>query len=125
MEIKKIFMAEIKDLYKFFKNKKILITGHTGFKGSWLSVWLLKIGCDVVGIFRISQSCNITHSRTIYTSFFYKSIVNKYSNNLTNDYCAVFLRSWILTLKFLIIYILDSQDFQLPMELLPFLIYVF
>jgi len=33
-----------------FKNKKVLITGHTGFKGSWLSTWLLKLGAEVVGI---------------------------------------------------------------------------
>jgi CDP-glucose 4,6-dehydratase len=32
-----------------FKGKKILITGHTGFKGSWLSIWLLSCGADVVG----------------------------------------------------------------------------
>ena len=33
----------------YFKNKKILITGHTGFKGSWLSIWLLKLGAEVAG----------------------------------------------------------------------------
>jgi len=33
-----------------FKNKKVLITGHTGFKGSWLSTWLLRLGAKVVGI---------------------------------------------------------------------------
>lgn len=33
-----------------YKNKKVLVTGHTGFKGSWLSVWLLKLGAHVVGI---------------------------------------------------------------------------
>ena len=33
-----------------FKNKKILVTGHTGFKGSWLSLWLLMIGSKVYGI---------------------------------------------------------------------------
>ncbi|MFP3257397.1 MAG: CDP-glucose 4,6-dehydratase [Candidatus Nanopusillus acidilobi] len=33
----------------FYKNKKVLVTGHTGFKGSWLSLWLLKLGADVVG----------------------------------------------------------------------------
>ena len=38
------------DFYKYFKNKKILVTGHTGFKGSWLSLWLLKLGCEVVGL---------------------------------------------------------------------------
>ena len=34
---------------KYYKDKKILVTGHTGFKGSWLSLWLLKLGADVVG----------------------------------------------------------------------------
>lgn len=29
--------------------KRILITGHTGFKGSWLVVWLLKLGAQVIG----------------------------------------------------------------------------
>ena len=33
----------------FWKNKKILITGHTGFKGSWLTVWLKKLGSDIIG----------------------------------------------------------------------------
>lgn len=32
-----------------YRNKKVLITGHTGFKGSWLTAWLLKLGADVVG----------------------------------------------------------------------------
>ena len=33
-----------------FKNQKVLITGHTGFKGSWLTLWLTHLGADVVGI---------------------------------------------------------------------------
>jgi CDP-glucose 4,6-dehydratase len=33
-----------------YKNKKVLVTGHTGFKGSWLTTWLIKLGADVVGI---------------------------------------------------------------------------
>lgn len=32
-----------------FKNKKVLITGHTGFKGSWLSIWLNELGANVIG----------------------------------------------------------------------------
>lgn len=32
-----------------FKNLKILITGHTGFKGSWLMLWLHKLGADLTG----------------------------------------------------------------------------
>lgn len=34
----------------FFKNKKVLITGHTGFKGSWLTHYLLNIGSKICGI---------------------------------------------------------------------------
>lgn len=33
-----------------YKNKRILITGHTGFKGSWLTTWLLNLGADICGI---------------------------------------------------------------------------
>jgi len=32
-----------------FRNKTVLVTGHTGFKGSWLCIWLKKLGADVVG----------------------------------------------------------------------------
>lgn len=33
----------------FWKGKKVLITGHTGFKGSWLSLWLQSLGANVLG----------------------------------------------------------------------------
>ena len=33
----------------FWKNKKVFITGHTGFKGSWLSFWLTSLGAKVYG----------------------------------------------------------------------------
>lgn len=32
-----------------YKNKKVLITGATGFKGTWLSIWLNKLGAEVIG----------------------------------------------------------------------------
>ena len=35
---------------KIFKNKKIIVTGHTGFKGSWLTLWLHSLGAKVMGI---------------------------------------------------------------------------
>ena len=35
---------------KYFKNKKIIITGHTGFKGSWLALWLHSLGAEVLGL---------------------------------------------------------------------------
>ncbi len=34
----------------YFKNKKVLITGNTGFKGSWLSLWMYYYGAKVLGI---------------------------------------------------------------------------
>ena len=33
-----------------FKGKVVLVTGHTGFKGAWLSLWLIKLGARVVGV---------------------------------------------------------------------------
>ena len=32
-----------------FKGKKIFITGHTGFKGTWLTSWLLELGATIHG----------------------------------------------------------------------------
>jgi CDP-glucose 4,6-dehydratase len=34
---------------EFWNGKRVFVTGHTGFKGSWLSVWLQMLGADVVG----------------------------------------------------------------------------
>lgn len=39
----------IKDLETTYKNKRVLLTGHTGFKGSWLDLWLKTLGADVLG----------------------------------------------------------------------------
>jgi CDP-glucose 4,6-dehydratase len=39
------------DLFdNFYKGKKVLVTGHTGFKGSWLSIWLHELGAEVIGL---------------------------------------------------------------------------
>src|ERR1700761_8651440 len=32
-----------------FENKTVLVTGHTGFKGSWLTLWLKELGAKVIG----------------------------------------------------------------------------
>jgi len=36
-------------LNTFWKNKRVLLTGHTGFKGSWMSLWLHQMGAEVFG----------------------------------------------------------------------------
>jgi nucleoside-diphosphate-sugar epimerase len=33
----------------YWKGRRVLVTGHTGFKGSWLSLWLQALGADVTG----------------------------------------------------------------------------
>ena len=37
------------EIESFFKNRKILVTGHTGFIGSWLTKWLIMLSADVCG----------------------------------------------------------------------------
>ena len=39
-----------KKLKYFFNKKKVSITGNTGFKGTWLSLWMHNLGANVVGI---------------------------------------------------------------------------
>lgn len=46
-KIDQIFMRNLK---KFFKKKRVLITGHTGFKGSWLSQILINWGANITGV---------------------------------------------------------------------------
>lgn len=43
----------------FYKNKRVLVTGHTGFKGSWLSVMLINAGAELVGY----SSCSKMETR--------------------------------------------------------------
>lgn len=44
---------------EFYKGKKVLLTGHTGFKGSWTSVMLVNAGAEVIGY----SSCTKTETR--------------------------------------------------------------
>jgi len=43
-------MRNIDIFDNFYRDKKVLVTGHTGFKGSWLSIWLNELGAEVTGI---------------------------------------------------------------------------
>jgi len=65
---------------KIFKNKSILITGHTGFKGVWLSIWLESMGAKVFGI-----SNNIPTS----PSHFEESSLSSTINHNIHDICDI------------------------------------
>ncbi|MFM2112939.1 MAG: hypothetical protein RLZZ271_1599, partial [Pseudomonadota bacterium] len=34
---------------QFWRGRKVFLTGHTGFKGSWLSLWLQQLGAELTG----------------------------------------------------------------------------
>lgn len=42
-------VVTMESLEHAFRGKKVLVTGHTGFKGGWLSLWLKDLGANVVG----------------------------------------------------------------------------
>jgi CDP-glucose 4,6-dehydratase len=62
-----------------FKNKKVLITGHTGFKGSWLGLWLHEIGADVVGV-----SLDIPTNPSLYKTIKIESRIKSYFADVRN-----------------------------------------
>ena len=65
--------------FKNFKNKKILVTGHTGFKGSWLTFWLTMLGAKVVGV--SNQKINLSNYSVLKIK---KSIVNEHMTDIKN-----------------------------------------
>ena len=52
-----------KMINNFYKNKKVLVTGATGFKGAWLCYWLYMLGAKVSGIgFNPNKNKNLFYS---------------------------------------------------------------
>ena len=41
---------EVNGFSNIYRNRRVLLTGHSGFKGSWLSLWLQEMGAEVVGL---------------------------------------------------------------------------
>lgn len=60
----------------FWKDKKVLVTGHTGFKGAWLTLWLQMMGAKVTGL-----SIDATEDNDIYNL----TEINKLINDLRGD----------------------------------------
>jgi CDP-glucose 4,6-dehydratase len=78
---------EIVKLRKFWKNKKVLVIGHTGFTGSWLTIFLKYLGSDVFGYSLKKEKKHI--------------IFNKLDlNKITNNYCFADINSSLSLLSF-------------------------
>jgi CDP-glucose 4,6-dehydratase len=63
-----------------FQGKKVLITGNTGFKGSWLTVWLLKLGAHIIGI-----SKDIPTTPSMFEDLDLNSKIKNYSIDITEQ----------------------------------------
>jgi CDP-glucose 4,6-dehydratase len=66
-------------LGNLYKNKKVLVTGHTGFKGSWLTTWLIKLGAKVVGVSR-----DIPTDPSMFENLELKNKINHYQEDIQN-----------------------------------------
>ena len=64
----------------FWKNKKVLITGHTGFKGSWLSMILKYLGCKIYGYALMPDSSKSIFKEYKLSNIFKKSIISDVRN---------------------------------------------
>ena len=60
----------------FWAGRRVLLTGHTGFKGSWLSLWLLQLGAEVWGYALLPEGPR---------SLFYELCLEKYSGQLHHN----------------------------------------
>ena len=54
-------------MQKIYENKNVIVTGHTGFKGSWLVAWLEQLGAKVTGI-ALDPPTSPSHFNTIKSS---------------------------------------------------------
>lgn len=65
------------NFFEQYKGRKVLITGHTGFKGGWLTIWLEMLGAKVVG-----YSLNPIHENGIFNSSGIGNKINDYRGDI-------------------------------------------
>jgi CDP-glucose 4,6-dehydratase len=67
------------NLLSFYAGKKVLVTGHTGFKGAWLVQWLLQLGADVIG-----YSLENTDNTRLFELLNLKDKIHHYHGDINN-----------------------------------------
>lgn len=67
----------------FYRNKKVLVTGHTGFKGAWLSYWLHLMGAEVFGLALEANTTSLFNKITL-VDLIYSKIGNIKDGSLVN-----------------------------------------
>jgi CDP-glucose 4,6-dehydratase len=74
----------------FWTEKRVLITGHTGFKGSWLAYWLTKLGANVTGI-----GLEPVNSPSLYSLLSLDKVIVSHINDILNyeKYSKIFRNS--------------------------------
>lgn len=83
-----------------YKEKNVLITGHTGFKGSWLALWLEKMGANVFG-YSLNENTNPSHHQLLKLNI---------QNNYGDVRDKVKLENYISKIKADIIFHLAAQS---------------
>jgi CDP-glucose 4,6-dehydratase len=58
-------------MLSIYSGKKVLITGHTGFKGSWLTAWLSQLGAEVIGV-----SDRVPTTPSLFVTLRHNSLIN-------------------------------------------------
>jgi len=101
------------NLFNFWKNKNVLITGHTGFKGSWMSMFLNQLGSRVVGLsdFKIvSDNYKFSDIKNVFDKEFKNDILD--TKKLDN----IFLKNQIDIVFHLAAQGIVSTASKLPLE---------
>jgi len=68
----------------FWRGKRVLLTGHTGFKGGWLAFWLLRLGAQVTGI-----SLPPVTERNLFTLLGFSSQPSTLNHQLSTHFCDI------------------------------------
>lgn len=91
-------MIDNVNLRSFYKNKKVFVTGHTGFIGSWLTKWLTMESADVCG-YALEPQINPSMFKVLYLEKLVTNIRGDIRNvNLLRKTLSVFRPEIVLNL---------------------------